>query len=279
MTACLGWGVLVGIVFSTIGAAGGILTSFGLITLFGVMEPNSVKPMTQLIVLIAALTFVPRYFRRAALVLPLGVLLGGGGLIGAYVGSTLSTLYLADMTTFRPLFGLLTLAIAIQIVWKLLQGQRAASALVAPPVRHSIASVHGMSVSLRALRFSYGEADYRVPLWSPLLAGVMIALTAAIFGVGGGFLLVPYMSTVLGMPMHIIPATAAIAIFMALIVSISNFLALGALVQWGLLIPLGVGTVLGAMLGPQVNRAMKNTWLQGIMAVIVASIGLKYLFF
>ncbi|ARE40828.1 membrane protein [Rhodovulum sp. P5] len=77
--AYLGWGVLAGVVFSAIGAAGGILTSFGLITLFAVADPNSVKPMTQLVVLAATLTFVPGYFGRSAVVLPLGVLLGPGG--------------------------------------------------------------------------------------------------------------------------------------------------------------------------------------------------------
>ena len=33
------WGGLVGIVFSVIGAVGGILASFGLITLVGISEP------------------------------------------------------------------------------------------------------------------------------------------------------------------------------------------------------------------------------------------------
>ena len=114
------YGVFVGIVFSAIGAAGGILTSFGLITLFGVLEPNAVKPMTQIVVLATALIFVPGYLRRASAVVPLGLLLGGGGLIGAYAGSTLSSLYLSDMADFRPLFGFLTLAVAAQIFWKLL---------------------------------------------------------------------------------------------------------------------------------------------------------------
>jgi len=45
-------------------------------------------------------------------------------------------------------------------------------------------------------------------MWSPFLAGFLIAAIAAIFGVGGGFLLVPYMSAMLHMPMHIIPATS-----------------------------------------------------------------------
>lgn len=270
----LAWGVLVGIVFSAIGAAGGILTSFGLITLFGVADPNSVKPMTQLIVLATALVFVPNYVRRSSLVVPLGLLLGAGGLAGAWTGSTLSTLYLADMKTFRPLFGLLTLAIAGQIAWKLYRGRHGGpSAPEAPP------GVGGMEFSLRSLDFRCCATDFRVPLWSPLLAGALIAMTASVFGVGGGFLLVPYMTSVLGLPMHVVPGTAAIAIFMALVVSIGNFVALGAPLQMDLLLPLGLGAVVGAVLGPRVNRRLNNDLLLAAMAVIVAGIGVKYTLF
>ncbi|ARE40827.1 hypothetical protein RGUI_2686 [Rhodovulum sp. P5] len=179
------------------------------------------------------------------------------------------------MTTFRPLFGVLTLAIAVQIVTKLVKGWFSRDTRRLPgglPVR-------GTSISLRALSFSYGDHAYRIPLRSPLLAGAGIAMLAAIFGVGGGFLLVPYLSVMLGLPMYIIPATAAIAIFMSLAVSISNFVALGAEIQFGILIPLIVGVIGGAILGPKVNRAMPNAVLQAIMAVIVTGIGVKYLVF
>ena len=279
IVACLAWGVFVGAVFSTIGAAGGILTSFGLITLFGVMDPNSVKPMTQLIVLATVVTFIPGYLRRSALVLPLGLMLGAGGLVGAYVGSTVSSLYLSDMKTFRPLFGVLTLLIAAEIIWKLYRQNRVALKNGSHEKEDPDATVSGTKFSMQGVAFGYGDTQYSVPIWSPVLAGALISMTASIFGVGGGFLLVPYMSAVLGMPMHIIPATAAIAIFMSLVVSISNFLALGAPLQLDLLITLGVGTVAGAIAGPQINKMMKNSWLQAIMGVIVTGIGLKYVLF
>jgi len=38
-------GMIVGAVFSSIGAAGGILASFFLVSIIGVADPNSVKPM------------------------------------------------------------------------------------------------------------------------------------------------------------------------------------------------------------------------------------------
>ena len=41
-------------------------------------------------------------------------------------------------------------------------------------------------------------------------------------------------------------ATAAIAIIMSLVVSIGNFVAMGAPLEWGLLVPLAIGAVAGA---------------------------------
>ena len=41
------WGVLVGFIFSTVGAAGGILASVGLISVLNVQNPNLVKPMAH----------------------------------------------------------------------------------------------------------------------------------------------------------------------------------------------------------------------------------------
>jgi len=272
LAGLIAWGVFTGIVFSAIGAAGGILTSFGLITLFGVADPNAVKPMTQIVVLVTALIFVPGYLKRRAAVVPLGLLLGAGGLAGAWMGSTLSSLYLADMRSFRPLFGLLALAIGAQIIWKLTRAQGNAH-------NPAPAQVCDHRYAAGAHHFTYGDTTYCIALWNPLLAGFAIAMVAAIFGVGGGFLLVPYMATMLRMPMHIIPATAAIAIFMSLAVSITNFISRGAPIDVGLLMPLVIGTILGALLGPVINKRAKNSWLQGGLALVVVGIGLKYVVF
>jgi len=44
-----GW--LVGLMFSLVGAAGGILASFGLISVWGLTDANQVKPMAQALTL------------------------------------------------------------------------------------------------------------------------------------------------------------------------------------------------------------------------------------
>ena len=78
----LAWGGLVGFVFSTVGAAGGILASVGLISVFGIENPNLVKPMAQAMTLVTPLVAVPLYMRQCRVVYRLALLLGAGGVLG-----------------------------------------------------------------------------------------------------------------------------------------------------------------------------------------------------
>lgn len=272
ITIIIFWGVLVGLVFSSIGAAGGILASFGLISVIGFTEPNTIKPMAQMLSLATALVFIPGYFKRAAWVLPLGLMLSAGGIVGAIVGSTISSRYLSDMSTFKPLFGILALLIAGQIIWKLYSDKKSGK----KQARVSEQGVRNVIVNEHHIAFDYGDTSYSVHPWAPWLAGFLIAVVASIFGVGGGFLLVPYMASMLGIPMFIIPATAALAIFISGSISVGNYLRMGSEIDYSVLSLLIVGGIIGALLGPKLNQLMKDSWLQATLASIVALIGTKY---
>lgn len=267
------WGALVGLVFSSIGAAGGILASFGLITLIGVTDPNSVKPMAQLLALATAIVFIPGYFKRKAWILPIGLMLSAGGIVGALVGSTISRHYLSDMSTFKPLFGVLAFLVAVQIGWKLYKEQKDGKSLA----YFSKEGVKNITVTEKAISFEYASKQYQCNPWSPWLAGFSIAVIASIFGVGGGFLLVPYLASILGIPMFIIPATAALAVFISGTISVANYLRMGSEIDYPILITLIIGGIIGAKLGPKLNQIMKESWLQASLASIVAIIGTKYL--
>ena len=270
----LSWGVLVGFVFSSIGAAGGILASFGLITVIGVTDPNSVKPMAQILAIAIALVFIPGYFKRKAWVMPLGFILSAGGIIGAIVGSTVSSKYLSDMNSFKPLFGVLSFLVAIQISWKLYKHKKNAK----PALCASKFGVENIVTSASLLTFEYAGRSYKIRTWEPLLAGFIIAFIASIFGVGGGFLLVPYLASFMGIPMFIVPATAALSVLISGLISVTNYIRMGSEIDYYLLGFLVIGGVFGAKLGPKINQIMKDNWLQGSLAFIVAAIGTKYLF-
>lgn len=286
----LSWGILVGLVFSTVGAAGGILASVGLISVMGIQDPNLVKPMAQALTLATPLIAVPGYYRQCRMVTSLAVLMGAGGIFGALIGSTLSAAYLSNLELFRLVFGGFILVIAVQIAWKLFgknhhgntQAGRAAAtfeALVRDGGSPCSIGVRHSLYSLRRIQFEFGGEQFSYSPWLPFLTGAGIAVISSALGVGGGFLLVPFMVILLGLPMFIVAGTAALAIAVSSVTSISNYVRLGIELDIPLLSLLLAGTVVGAWIGPGLSRHLHERWLQGVLGMVLLLIGLRYLRF
>ena len=282
------WGVLVGLVFSTVGAAGGILASVGLISVMGIRDPNLVKPMAQALTLATPLIAVPGYYRQGRVVFSLAVILGAGGILGALVGSTLSATYLTDIDVFKSIFGLFTLAIALQVLSRMLghpkkPGTRSERAAAAFEMRvHDGGAIGAIGVrhrhrSLRCIRFEFAGEQFEYAPWVPFLAGAGIAVISSALGVGGGFLLVPFMVLLLGLPMFLVAGTAALAIAVSSVTSIGNYLRLGVELDMPLLLLLLAGTVAGAWMGPRFSSHLRERWLEVILGLVLLLIGVRYL--
>jgi uncharacterized membrane protein YfcA len=206
----LAWGGLVGFVFSTVGAAGGILASVGLISVFGIGNPNLVKPMAQAMTLITPLIAVPLYMRQCRVVFRLSFLLGAGGVLGALLGSSLSVNLLSDMGVFRPVFAVLVFFIAAQLAWQIFHAGRRSSELTrtmraAEAFERQVRrggelcdmGVECRQFTLRRVVFGFGDEVFEFSPWLPFATGMGIAVLSSALGVGGGFLLVPFMSIVM----------------------------------------------------------------------------------
>jgi hypothetical protein len=282
------WGVLVGLVFSTVGAAGGILASVGLISLMGIQDPNLVKPMAQAMTLATPLIAVPGYYRQGRVVFSLAFLFGAGGILGALVGSTLSATYLTDIAVFRAIFGVLALGVALQVLARLFghkqqpstRSERAAAAFEG--LVHNGGSTSAIGVrhghwSLRRIQFVFAGEQFEYAPWAPFLAGAGIAVVSSALGVGGGFLLVPFMVLMLGLPMFLVAGTAALAIAVSSVTSIGNYIRMGIELDVPLLLLLLAGTVAGAWIGPRLSRHLHERWLEGILGVVLLLIGVRYL--
>ncbi|VAW71587.1 hypothetical protein MNBD_GAMMA13-867 [hydrothermal vent metagenome] len=282
------WGMLVGLVFSTVGAAGGILASVGLISILGLQDPNLVKPTAQLLTLVTPVIAVPHYYRQCRVIISLALLFGVGGIFGALVGSSLSVSYLADLEIFKPVFGAFVLLIALQLAWHLLHSgkrgvtasDRAAAAfeaLVLSGKDSASIGVRHQHRSIRRIVFEFGGEQFSFSPWLPFVTGAGIAVLASAFGVGGGFLLVPFMTAIMGLPMFIVAATAALAVAISSLASVANYVRLGVELDLPLVGFLLAGTVAGAWLGPVLSRYLHETWLKSILIVVLTAIGLRYL--
>jgi uncharacterized membrane protein YfcA len=284
----LAGGFLVGLVFSIVGAAGGILASVGLISVLGVSNVNLVKPMAQMLTLISPLIAVPSYYKQRRLVPGLALLLGAGGIAGALIGSTLSLNYLDDLHIFKPVFGVFILLIALQVAWQLLRPKpsgstrtgRAASAFEHVITKGDPAQTLGvkqLGFSVTRCEFAFGNERFDYNPWVPVLVGAGIAVISSALGVGGGFLLVPFISMVLGLPMTIVAGTAALAIFISSVTSIGNYVRLGVELDLPLLALMLIGTVAGSVLGPILSKYLREAWFKALLMTILALIGLRYL--
>lgn len=285
----LAWGGLVGFVFSTVGAAGGILASVGMISVFGLQEPNLVKPMAQTLTLVTPFIAVPLYMRQCRVVYWLALLLAAGGMIGALAGSTLSHSLLSDMGLFKPVFAVLVFFIAAQLAWQIFRSSQETNNLTVAmraaevferQVRDDLElcakGVACVYKSFGRVAFRFGDEDFSFNPWVPVFAGMGIAILSSALGVGGGFLLVPFMSIVMGLPMYVIAGTSALAIAVTSITSIGNYVRLGTELDLPLLGILMIGVVLGSFVGPAVSKHIPENGLRAFLCVVLVVIGLRY---
>jgi uncharacterized membrane protein YfcA len=103
----------------------------------------------------------------------------------------------------------------------------------------------------------------------PLLVGVLVGILAAIMGVGGGFIMVPAMIYLLGMPTKVVVGTSLFQIifvtaFTTLLHATTNFT-----VDMVLAVLLLVGGVIGAQIGARLGANLKAEQLRILLAAMV----------
>lgn len=105
-------------------------------------------------------------------------------------------------------------------------------------------------------------ADATVPRLSPmslLLIGAFTGLMSGLFGVGGGFIIVPLL-LLLGMKQKLAAGTSVIAILPTAIVGAIGYLTLGQ-VDWAAAILLAVGMIVGTQIGGRLLQILPESVL------------------
>lgn len=284
------WYMFVGFIFTTIGAAGGNLAAVGHISVLGMQNANIIKPMSQVTTLVTPFFSVPTYLRQRRLVIQLGLLLGVGSIIGSTSGAWFSTNYLSELATYKPVLGIIVLFVAFRAIYETTNRyRRHREALKESSARFERAAREAQegvrergvrTVEMKPSRITisfFGEEFGFNPLW-PLLGGIFITFVAAMLGVGGGFLLVPFMASLLGMPMFVVAGTSLFVIMIGSIVSVGTYLSLGSSLDIPLLTIEIAGMIIGALAGPILSQYFKEKWLRLAMGLILLYIGIGYVF-
>ncbi len=273
------WGTVVGLIFSTVGAAGGILAGFGHITIFGFTNANTIKVMNQILVAASPLISVPKYWKQGRVIFALGGLLAAGSIFGAIIGSTLSYKYLSSLREYKFAFGLFTLFVALKIFYDVFHKEKEKVKGIDQKIKGKpeLRKVKVVNRSKKEIRFTFLEEEYSFNPLLPFTAGFLVAIISSALGVGGGFLLVPFMVSALKIPMYLVPGTSAFSILITSIVSVANYLKLGASVKWSFVLFEIVGVLIGSYLGPHVSHWLGERNLRIVLGLILILIGFKYI--
>ncbi len=104
--------------------------------------------------------------------------------------------------------------------------------------------------------------------------GVLVGVTSGLLGVGGGTLVVPFLTLAVGFSQHSAQATSLLVI---LPTAVAGSLALRrrGVGDLGVAIRLGVVGVVGSVLGALLALALSGSALRVVFAVFIGAIGLK----
>lgn len=286
-----GWSIFAGFLMAMGAGGGGILAGIGHISILGIGDPNMIKAVNQLLELTSRLFSVPLYLKQKRLIWSLAIAFGIGAPLGAISGSWASKTYLSDMSDYQTVFGLLVLLVAGRTIYEALLKPAGRS----PRLQHAFdisdrvqaeRAANPKAESARPRLQHFGIIRVRLAVggdiieFNPLAAaagGFSISFVGAMLGVGGGFLVTPFMASVLLFPMFFVVGTALVALMVPLTASVLTYLYLNVQIDW-LLVGIEVpGIVIGSILGPMINQRVNERFLRLFVAFVLVCIGVYYL--
>jgi uncharacterized membrane protein YfcA len=268
----LGWSVLAGFFMAMGAGGGGILAGIGHFSILGIGDANAIKVANQVLELASRGVSVPLYQRQGRMVWALALAYGSGAPVGAVLGSWVSKAYLSDLAAYRAVFGILLIAVAARLLyeaWGCAACRRGALKNARRP--------RLIRASLRNIRVGFAGEEFRFSPAAAALGGCAISFVGAMLGVGGGFLVTPFMASVLMFPMFLVVGTSLVAIMLPLLVSIATYLVLETQVNWMLIAVEVPGVAIGSLLAPAINRHLNENALRTFVAIVLLGVGAYYL--
>jgi len=101
-----------------------------------------------------------------------------------------------------------------------------------------------------------------------------VGLVAGLLGIGGGILIVPIYTLLLGVRIHYAVATSAFTIIFTALAGLLRHYTLGHLL-FEYTIPLTIGLVIGAQLGPRLNKMLNTSLLRRIFAIAIIGVSIN----
>ena len=258
-------GVLVGFSLGLTGGGGAIFAVPLLVYGLGVAPREAVGISLAAVGVTSFVGFLGRW-RARKVEIRTGLVFAVAGMLGAPVGSWLSGLI--PETVLLALFAILMLIVALRM-W----GKASEPAIAGLPIACSTESA---DVDGPACRRDINGNLLLTSRCAWLLAavGIVTGVLSGLFGVGGGFVIVPALVLFSGMAIHHAVGTSLLVITLVSISGITSHLFVGRTISIETTALFVVGGVAGLLLGTLAGRRLSGPALQKVFAVAIVAVAL-----
>ena len=271
----LGLGGIVGILSGMFGVGGGFLMT-PLLFLIGI--PPAVAVATEANQIVASsFSGALAHLKRKTVDLKMGSTLLIGGLLGAGIGIIIFN-YLKSLGQVDLLVKLCYVAF-LGIIGSLMfiESLRAILKAQGESIPKKVRRPRGFAQQL-PFKTRFRTSGLYISIIPPILVGLLVGIPSAIMGVGGGFIMVPAMIYILGMPTKVVVGTSLFQIifvtgFTTLLHATTNHT-----VDIVLAVLLLLGGVIGAQLGSQFGTHLRAEQLRILLALMVIAVCIKIVF-
>jgi len=268
-------GAAVGLLSGLFGVGGGFLLT-PLLIFVGVPPAVAVASSANQLVG-ASVSGAMAHWRRGNLDFLMGALMLLGGFAGSGLGVWLFALLQREghieIVISLSYAALLTTLGALMLLESTRAWLRRRKPAASRRKLHQHSWLHGLPFKLR-----FRRSKLYISALLPILLGFVVGVLSAILGVGGGFVMVPAMIYLLGMPTAAVPGTSLFQIiFVSASVTILQAVANNT-VDVVLALVLLVGGVVGAQIGTRWGARLRGEELRLLLALVVLAVAAKLVF-
>jgi hypothetical protein len=233
--------VLIGVTLGLLGGGGSILAVPLLVYVAGMDAKEAIATSLLVVGVTSAVALVP-HARAGRVRWRTGLLFGAAGMVGAYVGGRLAEFVSGQV--LLAAFALMMLATAAAMI----RGRRS-------PDR---------------------PAHTEVPVARVLLDGVVVGLVTGLVGAGGGFLIVPALVLLGGVPMPVAVGTSLLVIAMKSFAGLAGYLA-SVTIDWPVALMVTAAAVVGSLVGSRLTGVVHPETLRKAFGWFVVAMGVLVL--
>ncbi len=247
------FGGLCGIALGLTGGGGSILAVPMLV--YGIGLPFHQAVIISLMVVgLIALSGVVSRFNSSEVNILVAFIMAVGGILGAPLGS-----YINVMLPDAWLMGLFSCLMIGVGIWTLLKKSNQA-------IRHTTGKGCRYTDNGRLIL----QTRCQITI---IIAGIVTGFLTGLFGVGGGFLIVPALLIVAKMPIKTAITTSLFVIFLMSTLAFASHLLTGVMINWLIAIGFILGGIIGMAGTLQVKDRLNGATIQQLFAILILLLG------